>query len=206
LTGNGGGVYVSDGTVTFQNCDIHNNEAYDGGGIYVTGGNARLVSSSIHTNTVTNTGANVYVSTTGSVCTFAMSLTGVSGTVSSCPAPPPPLPVPPSLPPQVASPSSAPHGATLELTGDAPRIIFGEVDAPVCELMLDRSHGRLESTCAIASTARRLDEEEEDADWVKELNELKVEVAKLRSSENECKEEIAELRRTVQVVADKLSV
>lgn len=78
--------------------------------------------------------------------------------------------------------------------------------APVCELMLDRSLGRLESTCAIASTARRLDEKEEAADWVKEFNKLKVEVAMLHRSKTECKEEVAELRRTVQVIADKHSV
>ena len=91
----------------------------------------------------------------------------------------------PSSPP-LASPS--PDGAVLELTGTAPRVVFGSLAAPVCELRVDSAAGRLVSTCAIASAdGRRLAADDEDLDAAggqrqvrEELTELKLEIAELR--------------------------
>ena len=54
-----------------------------GGGVYVYSGTARFASCQIYSNTA-STGPNMYVRSEGgsSVCTFGMSLTGVSGSVS----------------------------------------------------------------------------------------------------------------------------
>ena len=60
--------------------------------------------------------------------------------------------LPPSTP---ASPPKS--GAVIELTGDMPRIIFGTVESPVCELSLNRANGRLDSTCSLQA-GRRLNE------------------------------------------------
>ena len=38
-------------------------------------------------------------------------------------------------------------GAIIELTGDAPKILFGQIDAPVCQVTLNRTEGHLTSTC-----------------------------------------------------------
>ena len=64
----GGGVYVTRGTVTFSSCTITGNTA--------------------------NIGPNVYVYD-GTICSWATTLTGVFGSVSTCPAPPPSPPSPP---------------------------------------------------------------------------------------------------------------
>lgn len=69
----------------------------------------------------------------------------------------------PSLPEaNVFADGAAPTGATLELTGDRPRIGFGETDAPVCELSLDRATEQLVSSCPIhvEGNRRRLHESE----------------------------------------------
>jgi len=83
--------------------------------------------------------------------------------------------VPPSAPPP---PSFT--GAILELTGDRPKIKFGPPDDPVCELALDETRGRLESTCEIAtaSSGRRL--AGNDFAYSLEIASLKAEVAEMR--------------------------
>ena len=63
---------------------------------------------------------------------------------------------------QSSPPTFAPTGAILEMTGDVPRIIFGDIAEPVCELLLDRINNRIMSTCPLQTTSlshRRLDKE-----------------------------------------------
>jgi hypothetical protein len=67
--------------------------------------------------------------------------------------PPPPSPqVPPPLTPQVQD------GAVIEMTGDEPKLIFGTLENPTCQLSLDRPNARLVSTCSIQDSRRRLEE------------------------------------------------
>ena len=65
-----------------------------GGGLYICcGATVRMSTSQVYSNTAGN-GPNVYIVSSGSLCTFGMSLTGVynyEGTVSTCDAPPPDL-------------------------------------------------------------------------------------------------------------------
>eukprot|EP00900_Chrysochromulina_parva_P012857 jgi/Chrpa1/21572/Chrysochromulina_OHIO_Genome00026922-RA len=119
----GGGVCIFGGTTTFTSVNIYGNGVYGlmaGGGVLITGGwqagtpehaqsgsstNVALVSSSIYSNTAEQ-GPNIYVHSSGTtVCSFGMTLTNVSGTVSTCPAPPP---SPPRLPPPPSPPAPSP--------------------------------------------------------------------------------------------------
>ena len=56
-----------------------------------------------------------------------------------------------------ALPSQEQDGAIIEMTGDDPKLIFGTLDNPVCQLSVDRSNSRLVSTCPIQDS-RRLEE------------------------------------------------
>jgi len=93
----------------------------------------------------------------------------------------------PSLPPSPESPRPTPpavhDGAIMELTGVAPKIIFGTMDAPVCELSLNRGNSWIESSCPVISNRRRLDDDE--FEWKSKLEALKAEVAELRHKLNE---------------------
>ena len=82
----------------------------------------------------------------------------------------------------------------LELTGGAPKVLFGTMDNPVCELSLDRANGRLESSCAIETGGRRLGEEATVS--VAEHEKLKAEHAALKA-------EVAALRRAVEALEKK---
>ena len=80
----GGGVFVQFGTVSFINCQVYSNQASSwgygtGGGVYVLSGTVSIASSSIYGNTAGWGGSNVHVNG-GTVCTWATTLTGVSGT------------------------------------------------------------------------------------------------------------------------------
>eukprot|EP00900_Chrysochromulina_parva_P026555 jgi/Chrpa1/8533/Chrysochromulina_OHIO_Genome00011180-RA len=102
----GGGVSTSSGTVTITFSSIYRNTATYGGGVFVEAGTVAISSCNISGNTATYAGPSVYVFG-GMVC--SMTLAGVSGTVSSCPAPPPRPPSPPPLaPPPLAPPPLAP--------------------------------------------------------------------------------------------------
>jgi len=87
-------------------------------------------------------------------------------------------------PPQAPSSALPSSGAVVELTGAAPKIVFGSVDQPVCELRLRGA--RLESSCEITDTSsnsRRLlttGEGEEAMTTAAEHEALKAEVAALR--------------------------
>eukprot|EP00900_Chrysochromulina_parva_P013059 jgi/Chrpa1/21754/Chrysochromulina_OHIO_Genome00027255-RA len=102
--GDGGGVAVVGGVVAFRSCWIYDNSAHGwGGGVLVDGGTVSFLSCSIYDNSA-GTGYNLYVAS-GTVCTWATTLTGVHGTISTCSAPPPPpSPPPPSPPPPSPSP------------------------------------------------------------------------------------------------------
>jgi hypothetical protein len=127
--GGGGGVAVWSGTVSILSCQIYSNSATNGGGVFVNAGTVAIVSTSISGNTTPDAGGAIYVhsgtvrlsscSISGNtaslgpnvfvqnccgaiVCSWATTLTGVIGIVSTCQAPPSPPslpPPPPSLPP-----------------------------------------------------------------------------------------------------------
>ena len=73
-------------------------------------------------------------------------------------------------------------GAALALTGGAPKILFGEMDAPVCELALDRENTRLNSTCDI-STA--------------EIAELKAKVEQLETWKTTMEAQMEHVMKTI---------
>ena len=88
----GAGVYVASGTAALGSCVISGNSANDwdpdstshscGGGVYVhDDAHLQLANSQVQNN-LARSGANVCVH--GSACTFGMSLTGVSGSISTC--------------------------------------------------------------------------------------------------------------------------
>lgn len=85
--------------------------------------------------------------------------------------------VPPPSPP--TSPDS---GAIIELTGYQPKILFGDPGSPACELSLNRDESRLESTCAISTSRRRLNSESHEYEL--ELKALKMDVEELRHKLN----------------------
>jgi len=79
-----------------------------------------------------------------------------------------------------------PSGALIEMTGDAPKLVFGTLESPVCELSLDRTNRKLKSTCPIESSGRRLDEimasgRGHDDKVVGELEQLKGDIAMLKA-------------------------
>jgi hypothetical protein len=90
------------------------------------------------------------------------------------------------MPPSPSLPPTPPSGAIIELTGDAPKIIFGTIESPICELSLDRTNGRLDSTCSL-NTGRRLDEiylskQEHELTHVKtELEDVKRQLLEMRN-------------------------
>jgi hypothetical protein len=80
----GGGVFVQSGTFSLINCQVYSNQASSwgygtGGGVYVFSGTVTIASSSIYGNTAGWGGGNVHVNG-GTVCTWATTLTDVSGT------------------------------------------------------------------------------------------------------------------------------
>jgi hypothetical protein len=82
--GDGGGVFVNEGTFSLINCQVYSNQASSwgygtGGGVYVFSGTVTIASSSIYGNTAGWGGGNVHVNG-GTVCTWATTLTDVSGT------------------------------------------------------------------------------------------------------------------------------
>ena len=89
---------------------------------------------------------------------------------------PPPSPAPDHT-------GSSVDGATLELTGSEPKIIFGSVEDPTCELSLDRSAGAVHSSCAISTPSeafgRRLGAEE--MALREEISRLRAEVVELHA-------------------------
>jgi hypothetical protein len=89
---------------------------------------------------------------------------------------------------EMPSPPPASHdGAIIELTGHAPKIVFGTPDSPICELVLDRTSGSLKSSCDIdtltSQTGRRLGDSPVRYDVLrKEIAALKAEVSALRDT------------------------
>jgi len=114
-------------------------------------------------------------------------------TLARCPPSPfPPFPPPssPALPPPWSPSPATADGAVMELTGAAPAILFGEADAPVCELRLERDTARLVSSCPIFVAAegeggRRLRDEAAVAPSHAEVGALRAEVEALRRTVTE---------------------
>jgi len=63
----------------------------------------------------------------------------------------------------------------MQLTGERPKIAFGEPGAPTCELSLNKATSQIESTCeiSVAGTRRRLIED----NYNTELEAVKSELA-----------------------------
>ena len=101
------GALTGVGDVLFSDGLIQYNRAPRGGGVAIFGANAWFVSSSIHSNSESN--VHVWNGISSTVCSFATSIKNVSGTISTCHAPPPwPPPCPPSPPPFPPTPPSTP--------------------------------------------------------------------------------------------------
>ena len=76
------------------------------------------------------------------------------------------------------------------MTGDNPKLIFGTLEDPTCQLSVDRLNSRLVSTCSIQDS-RRLEEtfdcEGMHAALEQKYKALQAEVTELRRSTNELK-------------------
>lgn len=76
-------------------------------------------------------------------------------------------------------------GAIIEMTGDDPKLIFGTLEDPTCQLSIDRPNSRLISTCSIQDS-RRLEEtfdcEAKYAALEQKYEALQSEVSELRQS------------------------
>ena len=90
--------------------------------------------------------------------------------------------------PDPPSPPAAPQtqdGAVIEMTGDDPKLIFGTLEDPTCQLSIDRLNSRLVSTCSIQDS-RRLEEtfdcEAKYAALEQKYEALQSEVSELRQS------------------------
>jgi len=110
----GGGVAFLGGTVSIVNCQVYSNRAGHGGGILVGGAIVAISSSTISGNTASYDccnnglyGHNVYFSS-GRVCSWATTLTGVNPSLTTFPCPAPPPPSPPSPPPSGGAPLPPP--------------------------------------------------------------------------------------------------
>jgi len=84
-----------------------------------------------------------------------------------------------------APPPQAQDGAIIEMTGDDPKLIFGTLENPTCQLSIDRPNGRLVSTCSIQDSRRRLEEafdcEAKHAALEQKYEALRTEVSELRA-------------------------
>jgi len=66
------------------------------------------------------------------------------------------------------------------MTGDAPKIVFGTLEASVCELVLNRGNLNIQSSCDINTpSGRRLSISDYD-ELLEDVSRLKAEVAELR--------------------------
>ena len=94
---------------------------------------------------------------------------------------------PPSPP---SPPADQQDGAVIEMTGDDPKLIFGTIEKPICQLSIDRPNSRLVSTCSIQDS-RRLEEafdcEGKYAALEQKHKALQIEVSELRSLAEELK-------------------
>jgi hypothetical protein len=99
-------------------------------------------------------------------------------------------PPPPSSPPLPFVPSATQDGAIIEMTGDDPKLVFGTLESPICQLSIDRSNSRLVSTCAIQES-RRLEEtvdcEVKYSVLAQKCETLRLEVSEMRRLVDELK-------------------
>ena len=90
-------------------------------------------------------------------------------------------------------------GAIIEMTGDDPKLIFGTLEDPTCQLSVDRLNSRLVSTCSIQDS-RRLEEtfdcEAKYAALEQKYEALQSEVSELRQSIDALKMTKRELTQT----------
>ena len=72
------------------------------------------------------------------------------------------------------------------MTDDDPKLIFGTLETPTCQLSIDRLNSRLVSTCSIQDSRRRLEEafdcEGKYAALEQKYKSLQSEVSELRGN------------------------
>ena len=72
----------------------------------------------------------------------------------------------------------------VEMTGNDPKLIFGTLEEPTCQLSIDRANSRLVSTCSIqdsaAASRRRSTAGGKYSALEQKYNELQSEVSELR--------------------------
>ena len=162
---------VTIGTYAFRNCDqlesitISSNISYIGRRAFRGCANLPWV-------LIPNAGCTVWVD--------AFEVNGFGFTAPLPPPTAPPLPPPPT------------SGAIIEMTGDQPKIIFGTLETPICELSLDRTNAELVSSCSL-QTGRRL-EESMEAPLSERLTALEQESADLKAQLADIKKQLAEIK------------
>ena len=87
---------------------------------------------------------------------------------------------------------AAEESAVLEMTGDMPKIMWGDLGDPVCALTLNRTNTRLDSTCNIFTT-ENAELKAEVATLKAESAQLTTEVSELKADNNELKAKVAAL-------------
>ena len=104
-------------------------------------------------------------------------------------------------------PSCVPlRGSWLELTGDAPRIVFGvEGEDGACELKLDRANGQLTSSCEVGPARRRLGPQEVAGVGAAEHAALKAEHRALKAAHEALKAEFSEATGELRSAIDALT-
>ena len=81
---------------------------------------------------------------------------------------------------------AAGNSGVLTLAGDMPKMLWGGVEQPVCELILDRENTRLKSTCPLFTV--------ENDELKAKVATLEAVVAELNTENAEMKTELTELK------------
>ena len=171
---NGGGIFVSGAStlLTITSSSVHQNTAspdYDddlyglgnGGGQYIQGGTVVSTHTSIYSNTATGSGPNVYTCCGSHMCTWPNAVSGVSGSISQCPDPPPfspPLPPSPPSPPSPPPPPLFPPALSapmqvLPLLGDGSQLVVFSLVLAIAACLL--RGGVLKVGCETCWKSRR---------------------------------------------------
>ena len=81
--------------------------------------------------------------------------------------------------------SQTQDGAVIEMSGNDPKLIFGTLENPTCQLSIDRPNSRLVSTCSIHESRRLEETVEREGKYLaleKKYVALQSEVSELRRS------------------------
>ena len=80
-------------------------------------------------------------------------------------------------------------GAIIEMTGDDPKLIFGTLEDPTCQLSIDRPNSRLVSTCSIQDSRR-----------LEETFDCEAKYAALEQKYEVLQSKVSELRRSIDAL------